>query len=78
MLNMGPGMVYGWVPGIALPATLPPPLPRVHLPPTALAGTAASAPRARYNMVVGLKSVGQLTLDVHFSGFKGITEVYNL
>ena len=29
-------------------------------------------------MVVGLISVGQLSLYVHFSGFKGITEVYNL
>ena len=30
------------------------------------------------NKAVGLKSVGQLTLDVHFSGFRGMTEVYNL
>ena len=30
------------------------------------------------NMVVGLKSVAQLSLTVHFSGFRGITEVYNL
>ena len=29
-------------------------------------------------MVVGLKSVAQLTLVAHFSGFLGITEVYNL
>ena len=29
-------------------------------------------------MVVGLKSVRQLTLGAHFSGFQGITEVYNL
>ena len=29
-------------------------------------------------MVVGLKSVGQLSLVTHFSGFQGITEVYNL
>ena len=28
--------------------------------------------------VVGLKSVEQLTLSVDFSGFQGITEVYNL
>ena len=30
------------------------------------------------NSAVGLKSVGQLTLRVHFSDFRGITEVYNL
>ena len=29
-------------------------------------------------MVVGLISVGQLSLSVHFSGFQGITELYNL
>ena len=29
-------------------------------------------------MVVGLKSVGQLTLDVHISGSRTMTEVYNL
>ena len=29
-------------------------------------------------MVVGLILVAQLTLDDHFSGFRGITEVYNL
>ena len=27
---------------------------------------------------VGLKSVGQLSLSLHFSGLLGITEVYNL
>ena len=30
------------------------------------------------NMAVGLKSVEQLTLGAGFSGFPGITEVYNL
>ena len=29
-------------------------------------------------MAVGLISVHQLTLSVHFSGFGGMTEVYNL
>ena len=29
-------------------------------------------------MVVGLNTVGQLSLYAHFSGFYGITEVYNL
>ena len=30
------------------------------------------------NLVVGLKSVAQLTLDLLFSGSEGMTEVYNL
>ena len=30
------------------------------------------------NSVVGLKSVDQLTLEALFSGFRTITEVYNL
>ena len=29
-------------------------------------------------MAVGLKSVGQLSLSLVFSGFLGMTEVYNL
>ena len=29
-------------------------------------------------MVVGLNTVGQLSLSAHFSGFQVITEVYNL
>ena len=29
-------------------------------------------------MAVGLISVHQLTLGTHFSGFQGMTEVYNL
>ena len=35
-------------------------------------------PYTRYNIAVGLKSVAQLTLGTHFSGFQGITEGYNL
>ena len=31
-----------------------------------------------WNMVVGLKSVAQLTLGSQISGFGGMTEVYNL
>ena len=38
--------------------------------------TAGSAPELK--VVVGLKSVGQLSLSVHFSRFLGMTEVYNL
>ena len=33
---------------------------------------------ARKNMAVGLISVDQLSLCGHFSGFLGMTEVYNL
>ena len=29
-------------------------------------------------MAVGLRSVGQLSLGTHISGFEGMTEVYNL
>ena len=32
----------------------------------------------RVNMAVGLKSVDRLSLDVHISGSRGITEGYNL
>ena len=35
-------------------------------------------PRAEVKEAVGLKSVAQLSLDDRFSGFLGITEVYNL
>ena len=41
----------------------------------------ATVPRGSYggvNMVVGLQMVAQLTLSVHFSGFQGITEGYNV
>ena len=31
-----------------------------------------------HELAVGLISVEQLTLGHHFSGFKGITEVYNV
>ena len=33
---------------------------------------------ARLNMVVGLISVHQLSLDAHFSDIEDMTEVYNL
>ena len=35
-------------------------------------------PTRGVNMVVGLKSVQQLSLGARFSGFQGMTEVYNL
>ena len=51
-------------------------------------GTPSHDARCRYeqcrgqspavNMVVGLKSVVQLSLYAHFSGFQLMTEVYNL
>ena len=81
MLNMGPGMVLV-VPRYSPPRTHPHPTPRVHPSPALLVAmsgyTAARALYGRVNMVVGLISVGQLSLDVHFSGFQGITVVYNL
>ena len=69
----------GWVgTGIAPPATPSPPLPRVH-PPTRHRYMAPSRTRhGVHNMVVGLRSVAQLTLEVDISGSRGITEVYNL
>ena len=70
------------VPGIAPLPTHPVPLPRVHLPATptgsARLGTWPRAVSGWRNMAVGLKSVHQLTLSVEISGFRGITEVYNL
>ena len=78
MLNMGSGRLGGWGTGIALPATHP----VSHTPGTPLPhpGTSTSARRQsrRAKVAVGLKSVDQLTLSVHFSGFLGMTEVYNL
>ena len=69
------------VPGIAPPGTHPAAPPRVHPAAdpgwlTALVG--ATGMYGRLNEVVGLKSVGQLTLGAVFSGSPGITEVYNL
>ena len=73
------------VPGIALPVPtlVPTPSapPRVHpsTAPSAIpAGTALSYMPDGLKLVVGLKSVGQLTLSPVFSGLRGITEVYNL
>ena len=78
MTKYGSWEVSWWGTGIALPSPpryphpgyTPPPYPtaRVHL------GVRVSGS----NMAVGLKSVAQLSLDELFSGFQGITEVYNL
>ena len=64
--------------GIAPSRTHPHPLPRVHLPPTPGMVMVLHAVYGQRDMVVGLKSVAQLTLYVQISGFRGITEVYNL
>ena len=68
----------GVVPGIALPGTHPVSPPRVHLlPPHAHCRTRTRG-AARLNSAVGLRSVAQLSLWVHFSHIEGSTEVYNL
>ena len=66
-------------------STLPDP-PRPHHPgytsPTASWPAARPAcctrTAARLKQAVGLKSVDQLTLSTKISGFRGMTEVYNL
>ena len=75
---MGPGMVLGLGTGIALPGThhLPTPGTPPHTPYWLLVPY-LPLPHWR-NMVVGLISVRQLTLDDQISGFPGITESYNL
>ena len=64
--------------GIAPPATHPATAPRVH-PRTELPSTRqrTTVPRG-LKLVVGLKSVDQLTLGLLFSDIRGMTEVYNL
>ena len=65
-------------PGSTLPATHPSHTPGT--PPHAghrYHGHRAG-PYLRLKDAVGLKSVRQLTLDARISGFRGITEVYNL
>ena len=78
---MGPG-TGGWVyrysplpthphphhPGYTPPGTIP----KVYMLP------AAAVVYRGLNIAVGLKSVAQLTLRTHISGFQGMTEVYNL
>ena len=72
----------GWVPGIALP--VPTQLPLVPTtpgtPPTVpgMATGACSGSVRQSKCGVGLKSVAQLSLRLEISGFRGITEVYNL
>ena len=70
------------VPGIALPGThLIPTTPGTPPPHRAVPPGTVQLPHGSYggvNIAVGLKSVGQLSLYVHFSGFLRFTEVYNL
>ena len=71
-----------WVPGIALPVPTRSPYPGYTPPPTMPAVPMTSVlPRgaaARKNSAVGLISVVQLSLVAHFSGSRGMTELYNL
>ena len=75
---MGPVGGYWWVPGIALPAPPLVPYPGYTSPSRMSTALGVSGSSHGVNMVVGLRSVHQLTLGTHFSGFRGITEGYNL
>ena len=75
---MGPGRVYGWGTGIALPATHRLPHPGyTPTPPCTEPATPLTLDHV-LNSAVGLRSVDQLSLGTRFSGFQGITEVYNV
>ena len=85
MLNMGPGRVLGGyrvvLPLGTHPACTTPGTPLPTGTPQNRTGTAPRWVRVLYhglNMAAGLKSVAQLTLSVHFSEFRGITEGYNV
>ena len=78
MTNIGVRDGRRVVPGIAPPGTHPATPPRVHLPATMLHATATGTAAARLNEVVGLRSVDQLSLSLHFSGSRVFTEGYNL
>ena len=64
--------------GIALPQTHPVPTTPGTPPPYHVCRHGSRAGVRRSKCGVGLKSVAQLTLRSYFSGFQGITEVYNL
>ena len=78
MVKYGPGRMAGLGTGIALPPAHPATPPRVHPPPTPYMPYVARAGSREVKHAVGLKSVDQLSLYVQISGFKGMTEVYNL
>ena len=74
----GAWVVYRYSPPRYPPST---PLPRVHPSPTERALPAWSGRTGgagQTNTCRGLISVDQLSLRLDFSGFQGITEVYNL
>ena len=64
--------------GIAPPSHPLVPIPRVHPSPYPAVQCREHGAVQRLNSAVGLKSVAQLSLYSRFSGFLGITEVYNL
>ena len=82
MVNMGPWDGLGGCTGIAHPATHPvrttPGTPPPYRTPEHQVRYGVHGYVGGRNMVVGLKSVRQLSLSVHFSGFLSMTEVYNL
>ena len=68
-------------PGYRYAPSQPPPVPPTPGTPSPYPtpSTHPSWPSSTlYNMAVGLKSVAQLTSRALFSGFQGITEVYNV
>ena len=75
-------MGTGWVPGIAPlpvhPVRTTPGTPPRHPWYTAVMVTVPHSHARGLNMVMGLRSVDQLSLDARFSGSQGMTEVYNL
>ena len=78
MVKYGPGMGYWVGTGIAPPPTHPSPIPRVHPPSPGAPVLPYTGPAGESKLVVGLRSVDQLSLSIHFSGSRGMTEVYNL
>ena len=75
---MGPWDEAGLGTGIAPPPTHPAtPTPGTPLP-YGYSHDRACGAADQCQWVVGLKSVAQLSLYLHFSGSRGITEVYNL
>ena len=79
---MGPWDGLGCVPGIVpLPAPQSYHHPGYTPPHHMLTPGLITVPHVHVpevNSAVGLKSVDQVSLSLHFSGFQGFTEVYNL
>ena len=67
---MGTGIAPSRTHPVPTPGT-PPLAPSWHV-------SVLSGQCGQLNVVVGLRSVDQLSLDRHFSGFQGMTEGYNL